>query len=277
MSSSLNRHGLALLLGKSLLCIAAGIALYQTGYLQRVLPQDQFSWIWVGGMALVFVYQAVFGMVPYQRLTDREVSVYNKVKAQLDKQDDAAAAQILDPEAYTEAERNTGLFDMLMRIRHICTDTRRHTALDIDRLLQRFSNWHALKARPIHWTRRNLLTYGIIGTYIGLNLATGGAEKMASGEPEAIFAYVVEMFQFLSLAILTTLVGIKLGGVMLNHAVERAERTVHNIANDLSAALYDSGFVAWAEDAEVRTKLHAEKVAIEAAKTETTEAEGAAS
>lgn len=242
------KEGLAGLVLKTFIAAALFFALWQGGYLALILPTDMLSWIWIFIMTGFFIKSGLLFTLPYQACVDREVVNYHTVMSLLRSGNRKDFARLLEENTYEEGGKNTriyALFSYLRRQSNLAADIREK--IDLNRLLTNMGNWHTLKSRPIVWQKRNLLTYGIIGTYVGIRLATAGAESMASGDQEAIFAFVVEMFKFLGLAILTTLAGMTLGTVLLGHAHERAERTMHFIINDLSAELSASGFMGWLE------------------------------
>jgi hypothetical protein len=251
--SSLNhenyiRPGMATLIVKSCVVFAIFVGLYMTGLLDNILPQDGLSWVWIGSMVMVFFLAGIFLLLPYQNLVDREVMIFRQLMADLREGGEKSFQKVMTPTSYGAKDKTTQLYRLLASIHQIMSDKERKTKLDIDRLLFRMEQWHSLKTRPIHWMRSSLLTFGIIGTYVGIRLATGGADMMATGEPEAIFAFVIEMFKYLSLAILSTLVGLKLGTMFIGHVISRAERTMHFIVNDLSGAFHESGFITWVND-----------------------------
>ena len=242
------REGLSRLVLKSFGVTAVAIFLWQGQYLNLILPADLLSWVWVCVMTGFFLSSGLIFMIPYQIKVDREVRAFQNVEKHLNTTDRQAYASLLNGGVFNSDTRKSAiaeLFSYIKRQSKVSSDIRQK--VDTQNLLVYMANSHALASRPLMWHKRNLLTYGIIGTYVGIRMATAGAEGMASGEDEAIFAFVIEMFMFLGLAILTTLAGVILGSVLLNNPLERAERTVQTIINKLSVELPTSGFVGWVD------------------------------
>ncbi|MEC9292173.1 MAG: hypothetical protein VX730_07220 [Pseudomonadota bacterium] len=212
------------------------------GLFDLILPDDMLTHVWIGAMALIFLGAALFQVLPYQAMVDREVALLAKVKQQVSGGEEGYKLA-LDTDTLNDKEKNTFLAQVLAKLQGL----RGQKDVEVDDLvlLDWYATKHAQRAKGIHWVKRNLLTYGIVGTYVGIRLATAGADIMASGETEAVFQFVVMMFEYLGLAIMSTLAGLLFGSVFIGHAIDRTERTVQDIANDLHLELYSSGFLAW--------------------------------
>ncbi len=212
------------------------------GLFDLILPDDMLTHVWIGAMALIFLGAALFQVLPYQAMVDREVALLAKVKQQVSGGEEGYKLA-LDTDTLNDKEKNTFLAQVLAKLQEL--RGKKDVEVDDLVLLDWYATKHAQRAKGIHWVKRNLLTYGIVGTYVGIRLATAGADIMASGETEAVFQFVVMMFEYLGLAIMSTLAGLLFGSVFIGHAIDRTERTVQDIANDLHLELYSSGFLAW--------------------------------
>jgi len=212
------------------------------GLFDAILPNDMLTHVWIGVMALIFLGAAFFQVLPYQAMVDREVALLAKIKEQLG-EGTAGYKQTLNVDALDENDQKTFLAQVLVELKGL--RAQKDVEVDDMILLDWYATKHKQRAKGIHWVKRNLLTYGIVGTYVGIRLATAGADIMASGETEAVFQFVVMMFEYLGLAIMSTLAGLVFGSVFIGHAIDRTERTVQDIANDLNLTFYSSGFLAW--------------------------------
>jgi hypothetical protein len=221
---------------------------YALGWLNLLLPSETVTRIWMLVTIVASLTMLIGQSLPYQFLVDREVMVGLKILKRLSSGKTEDFAALLRESTYSDAERRTTLFGLMMRVRRMVSNREVATSVDISFELEQLANWHELRLRPQLRRTTFLLTLGILGTYVGVIAAVRGAETLDINDTESIWRFVSAMLSYIGLAVLSTLIALFMGSVILNFVSDRAEQTVHTLLHHLHEEMRASGFADWVGD-----------------------------
>lgn len=244
------RHGFARSILITLVTIGAVLAMWQGGLLDQLLPDDVLTWVWVGVMAGLFGLAVLFRALPYQLRIDNEVNAFRIAMQHLDAPDrnrrlrfQALFSGHVFEEKNLQKTRTAEIFRLISQQGRLEDDIRED--IDLPNLLGFADGEDKLSTESLTWSSRDLLTLGIVGTYVGITLATGGGDAIIDGDSEQIRAFVAFLMDYVGLALLTTLAGLLMGSLVLTKLLEMAQLTFNRILNRLSVALPTSGYLGW--------------------------------
>lgn len=235
-----------------LLCFAfvgAIVGAWQYGILDRLLPTDILTWVWVSIMIAWFAYSVLVYALPYQNQVDKEVRDFHKAADYLQDSNREKFHQLFKGAPFADTgARDSRVAEIFHRISvqgRLGDDIRENIALDnlinFADAADRLSN----RGKKLIWNARDLLTLGIVGTYVGISIGVGGADAIIAGDSEETRAFVAYLFGSIGLALLTTLVGLVSGSLLLNKLHEKAQATYERILNQLSIELPTGGYLGW--------------------------------
>lgn len=241
------RRGLALTLLKCLAVIALFLSAWQYGLLDKILPSDMLTWVWVSVMLAWFVWAAMIHALPYHNQIDREIRDFRNATALLRGGRENFELLYKGSPFGGKNKRNTlvaEVFRLVTAQSSLDADIREKVDLDNTLGFAHGTERNGNRTKKLIHISRDLLTLGILGTYVGITLGVIDSDAVIAGDTEETRAFVAYLFSSIGLALLTTLTGL-MAGMFLNKLHEQAQVKFDRILNQLSAELPASGYLGW--------------------------------
>lgn len=231
-----------------LIVIAAFLGAWQYGLLDKLLPRDILTWVWVSAMLGWFLWSVVFHALPYQSQVDAEVRDFYKAISLLENGNRRDFEKLFNGTLSAgrgRMSRVAEVFRLVSQQGRQPDDIRENVNLDNLLGYATAADRLSSKGKKLVWIIRDLLTFGILGTYVGISIGVIGADASIAGDSDETRAYVAYLLSSIGLALLTTLAGLITGSLFLQKLQERAQVTFDRILNQLSVEVPTSGYLGW--------------------------------